>query len=376
MADIQRARDYATQQQFDSDVVNIYHQNNYSIEGKDAKELLHELSRTPAYQAEAREIARDCAEQMIMEVFVEVFKTDPTRLSNLRKNWVQAALLSAEDGYAKTGDPDTGTGDLASGRILSKLVARLIIDPERGLKQRVIQRAIEAAPNLTSQQMNSLSVLSIISTRSFRGETPSEIGFHMNNLFDSYYGHVATTNLDYSYMESCGVGTVLYGTPIYQKIRDNHIRTMRKSFRAEELPESISDEDRVQVLEDDPNQPGFLKVREDQIAEVPGLGGGLKDMTLALSSSGSRVGLRSFLQNKVVTSDELHERFQEEWPKLADFLDTLDAAGAFNFQVNTIGYMLAKEELDLRFPGSDVLGPVLQFDPPTPGGATEPHSSK
>jgi hypothetical protein len=38
MNDIQRARDYANQQQFKADIQNFYETHNYNIEGEEAKE--------------------------------------------------------------------------------------------------------------------------------------------------------------------------------------------------------------------------------------------------------------------------------------------------------------------------------------------------
>lgn len=377
MSDVQKARDYATQQQFTADVVNFYNEHNYEIDGKDAKEFLQELTQTPAYQAEALEIAQKCAREVAMAVFVEVFQEDPKLLANLRKNWVQAGLLSAQQSYAETGDPDEGTGDIRLGRNLAKLVAQMIIDPDRGFKGRVLRRAIDIAPNLTRQQMNSLSVLAIFATSTFHGSDLGEIAVNMERLFAPYYGDIPTRDLEYSYMESSGVGSLLIGTSIYERIVDKHRPAMRKPFLLSDVPTDVSEEDRAVYLEDDPKKQGLVRLRQEKIDELVGAGAldRLK-FKLDLKSGRSIRSLRSFVSEKMIDALELKELIAGHWPDLSNFLNSLNDARAFNFQVNTIGYMLAKQELDLRFPGSDILGPLLQLSEASPADAAEPHSAQ
>ena len=154
MSDSQRARDYANQQQFTSEIQNFITNNNYMIEGEEAQAYLVQIFRDnfPKLHNEAMQVATKCAEEMEVAVLAEIHDVDPAQISQLRKPSAQSALLAAQESYAQTGDPDTGEGDIALGRMLAKLVAKSVIEPTRSAKEILLQRAIRMAPLLTHQQ--------------------------------------------------------------------------------------------------------------------------------------------------------------------------------------------------------------------------------
>lgn len=366
MTDIQKARDYANQTSFNSEVVNVYNQHNYQIDGEDAKKFLLELSQTPGYQAEALKTARDCMEELAKAVFVEVYQVDPSSLRNLRKNWVQAGFDSAKQSYAKTGDPDEGGGEIVLGRILAKLVGKLILESDRGFREIMLRRAIDTAPLLTPQQINSLSVLSIMHTRNFTGATPREVAYSLNQVFSSYFGTIAPTEIEYSYMASSGVGTniQLLGQNIFEKLRNGHRAAMRKSFSLGALTAGTTSEDIAEYLESDPNDTSLVRLREDNMNELLGIGE-RTDYSRIHTEPESRRNFRQFAGKQFVESTEFEKIISDEFPGLFAFLTTLQSTGALHFDINTIGYMLAKQELDLRFPGNDFLLPQLGLQAPT-----------
>ncbi len=66
----------------------------------------------------------------------------------------------------------------------------------------------------------------------------------------------------------------------------------------------------------------------------------------------------------------------EKAPRLLDFMNQLDQAGVMNFTMNTIGYILASQELSLRYPGTNLLGPLIELESPSSADAAGPRSNQ
>lgn len=347
MSDVQRARDNALQQQYKADVQNFYETHNHQIDGHDAKEYLLELFREnfPALHAEAMEAATACAEDLAVEIVVEIAKTDPALLSNLRKPRLQAAFVSAQKSYAETGNPDTKTGNVRLGRVLAKLVSQLAAEETDGFGEIVLRQAIEIAPKLTRRQMNSLSVVTLFSSLRWP-PLPSvqEVAAMLDDVFRPYYEQIPVNHLEYSYMSASGVGSYLFGKTPYEEIRDKNAGAIRKWFTANDLPPETSPESLALIIEADPDSNEQWRLREDASAL---LGASLKGLPYK-----TKQAVRQFVASQYFSTDELKAIFAEEIPDLAEFLACINSTGALWFTPNAVGYLIAAEELSLRFPGA------------------------
>lgn len=354
MSDSQHARDYANQQQFKADVMNIHQHQHYSIAGEEASQYLSKIFQEnfPKLQDEALALAKDCAKDLATAIIGRVCEIDPELLSNFRKPNIQAALLSAQQSFAETGDFDTGTGDVALGRILIELVAKLASKPARSLNEIAIRRAIEITPTLTHPQINSLTIMALMRTAVYKGDDSAELLGYMHDFLRFYYGEVAVGHLEYSYMESAGVGTVQLGLPIFEVIAKQHLAAMRKRFTADEIPHEVDETDRSAFIEECPNSDGFFRIKEDKLDELTE---SLSMAGLGIGGSKSQRKLRTFLTSKLTSTEELAKIAEEETPELYKFLTQLEESNAPYFQVNTIGYLIAKQEIDLRFPGNRLI---------------------
>lgn len=368
MSDVQRARDHADQKQFQADVINYSEHKHYSIEGEEADKYLVRLfeNNFPQLQSKAMAVATKCAEDMAMAVIAGVCEVNPALLENFRRPNVQAALLSAEESFAQTGDPDTNQGDNALGLLLSRLVVKLAVGPKRSLREIALRRAIATAPNLTRQQVNALSVLAVFNTCSFHGENASKLLQSMHNWYEPYYGDIPKSANEYSFMESQGVGASLFGISTFEDIIKKHPRALRKRFGISEIAPNVLQADRETYLEPDPDFPDYLRFREENIQELSlkinslsAARGRISDHTEQL---GSLQTIRDMAGSSVfIHQDELKRMAEEQQPELFKMLTEIDASGAQHFQINIIGYILAKQELDLRFPGNDLLTQVTDL---------------
>lgn len=347
MSDIQRARDNALQQQYKAAVQNFYETHNHQIDGQDAKEYLLELFREnfPALRAEAMEAATACAEDLAVEIVVQIAQTDPALLSNLRKPRLQAAFVSAQKSYAETGDPDTKSGNVSLGRVLAKLVSQLAAEEADGFGEIVLRQAIEIAPKLTRRQMNFLSVTVLFSSLQWPPlSSVQEVAAMLHNAFSPYYQQIPANYLEYSYMTASGVGALLFGKSPYQEILDKNVGATRKWFTTNDLPPETSPESLAAIIEADPDSNGRWRLHEDV--------GALLNETLKGLTFKTKQDVRKFVAAQYLSIDELKAAFADEIPDLAEFLGHLESTKALGFIPNAVGYLLAKEELSLRFPGT------------------------
>lgn len=362
MSDSQNARDYANQNIYNID--NYHEHKHYDIEGQEAESYLIQLfdKNFPKLQNVAMSAAAKSAEGFTRAVLAGVTEIDPDLVDEFRRPDIQSAFLSAQQGYAETADPDSGTGDLPLGHLLSRLVIKLVRSSNRTFNNVMLKRAIAIAPHLTRQQINSLSVLSVFNTCGFNGSDPDSILTSMDVFFRAYYGDVATEHLEYSYMEASGVGSNLFGADAYEAICKRHRVAMRKTFDLKDLPSEV-DADTVkrfiQVSESDP-QRGCL--REESLDELFGNDRSF-DFAASIGKGKSERELIMFAGKSLTSPQELGQLAQGSFPALHDFITKMESAGAFHFQINTIGYILAKQELDLRFPGNTILTAVLPAEP-------------
>lgn len=388
MSDVQKARDYADQKQFKANIQNFTQNVVYNIEGEEARAYLVQLFRDnfPKMHAEAMAVATTCAEEMAVAVIAEIHADDPEKISNLRRPSAQSALLAAQESYARTGDPDTGQGDVVLGQLLAKLVAHAVIEPTRSLKEIALRRAIDVAPNLTEYQFNTLSVMSVTTVLYFRGDNPEELVEALDHFFCVYYKKIIDSYNELSYMAASGVGTVLFGLDVFAKICDRHKAALRKDFDSKEIPDEVTEEFRSTYLEAIPNSENRYRLRAEKIEEMTAMPGNVGDMATELSTSAAEAlklsrkdpkrVLRTFVSKKFWSGGEFKELVQTKAPQLHDFFQQLDDVGTMHFNINTIGYMLASQELSLRFPGTDLLGPVIELESASPDDEAGPRSTE
>ncbi|WP_431236659.1 LPO_1073/Vpar_1526 family protein [Mycolicibacterium aichiense] len=341
----QHAGDHAHQQQFRAATQNFYETHNHQIDGQDAREYLLRLfhDNFPNLHADAMAAALACAEDMAVEIVVELVKLDPALLSNLRKPRVQAALVSAQRSYAETGDPDTRTGDVNLGRVLARLVSQLAAEKTGGLGDIVMRQAIEIAPKITRRQLNALSVVTLFVGISWQShETISLIASDLVGIFSPYFGQIPTDFLEYSYMSASGVGSYIFGPDVFDQVREKNANAMRKHFSLDIVPREIPQELRDSLIEHVPGTTEVWRVRED-------VGKALNSKLPGLTFK-TRQTAAKFVQAHLMTSEELHVAIAAESAPLAEFLHQLDSTKALWLTPNAIGFLLAKEELSLRFP--------------------------
>lgn len=344
----QQAGDYARQQQYRAHIQQFYETHVHQVDGQDARQYLLELfhENFPKLHADAMDAAIACAEEMAIQIVVELVKIDPSLLSALRKPRVQAAIVSAQRSYAETGDPDTKTGDVSLGQLLAKLVSRLATEQTGGLADIILRGAVDVAPKLTRRQLHALSVVTIWGSMVWPTyESASDVLGSLDAMFSPYFGQIPSSPLEYSYMSAAGVGTYLIGPKPYEAIRDKNVAAIRKHFRSQDIPDDMPSELRDELIEPVPGDDNKLRMVADA---------GRRVSAKALPGVGykQRQTIAKFVASQFHTADEIKVLAMRKYPALAEFLDRLESASALFLTPNATGYVLAKHELELRWPGS------------------------
>jgi len=186
-----------------------------------------------------------------------------------------------------------------------------------------------------------------MSSISLRGTNASEFITGLDELFSPYFDAIPRNSLEYSYMSSSGAGTSLCGAAAYEQIRSKNISAMRKHFRIEDVAEVLTAEHRALLIELVPDGSELWRLQEDA---------GSKTTSSAQQSQIQRFNtnqsIKKFVASQYLSKEELRELVHQQRPELGQFLDQLDSTKALWFNANTVGYLLAKEELAARFPGS------------------------
>lgn len=345
MVDIQRAGNNSNQQMYRAENQTFNEIHLHQIAGEDAEQYLLRLLQNnfPALREEAMVAVRACMSEMVREVVIEIANEDPALLDKLRRPRVQAALVSAAESYAETADPDTGTGDTQLGGVLARLVVQLAHETTRTMADIAIRQAIEIVPKLTKRQINAMSVITMMNSLAWGGDTASDVAKLMGATLQPYFDDIPTHAVEYSYMSSCGVGTYLLGPSPYEKITTQHAAAMRKQFSLAELQNPLAYEFRESLLEPVHGQIDIWRMKENAPT--------IASKELQLDFQRLRAVMQ-FVQSLVLQPEELKTLIHAEQPELGRSLDQLEASSALFFNLNTIGLMLVKEELAVRHPGS------------------------
>ncbi|WP_150112878.1 LPO_1073/Vpar_1526 family protein [Streptomyces violaceusniger] len=211
---------------------------NFGIGYSDAKEIAKDAAMEvfeknfELLAQDAHELARIRAEELT-NVFLEAVqeKSLPV-LAAMRDPGVQSSLLTAQSGYAKTGDPDLG--DV----LVELLVDRIHLNDRRNTAQLALKKSLEVAENLSKELFALLSFNMMVKEVSF-GELSSveEVADSLARAihpFASDLTAVHPSDLDYL----AGLGCLIHaaGTlPPGQSMGMNYPGLFSRGFTEKEL---------------------------------------------------------------------------------------------------------------------------------------------
>jgi len=137
-----------------SDTTNIAVQNNYGIDAEKAAQLAINLfmENFPKLQEEARQIAKERAEELCGEVIKRLAESGKTDYSEFSDPDVQYMFYEAQKGYARFGESQLL-------EMLTELVSGRIMVKEESYVIRVYDKAVELALALSQSQIDYLTFI-------------------------------------------------------------------------------------------------------------------------------------------------------------------------------------------------------------------------
>jgi hypothetical protein len=297
---------------------------------------------------------------MTDKVVDRINETNPGLFVRWNEPRFLAVLTSVQRSYAETGDEDLGN-------TLASLVAGLASKPIRSMHEIVLRQAIDVAPHLTSAHLKALTVNLLLTRFHFNQAYDTELLITaLDTQFSPYYGELPSSQLDYSYMSSTGVGSYMeglqdLGNRPYQLVHKRYPNSMYPSFAFAEIQEIVSAEDQrlLAILPDSPDdvvQTGEttrianidrarFRVVDDRAAAILSNVHGAEEQLTEPERQ-----LRTKVRERSLSADQFRDQITELKPELAEFLRFLEESGAMNFQLHPVGIVLARHEMGDRAP--------------------------
>lgn len=292
--------------------------------------------------------------QVILESIVKKMREkDEALLSRFKDPRFLAVLTTVEKSFAET-------GDIELGEILSGLLADLASKSIRSRREIVLRQAVECAPRLTTTHLNALSVIFRIERIRYPYvANVAALILALNEDLSPYFDSIPEDTFDYEYMGSTEAGTYLSMTPsrYLDRVFTAHRNALYEPFVVNDFMNELNQGTTIddiqarlnevvallKLVPDDPNQRIKLDWEDgERILSV--------DSNVVKGLNPGELNLRSFLQDRSITSDGFEAAVREQAPELAQFFDRLQSSRAFNFRLSPVGLMLARHEMESRSP--------------------------
>lgn len=246
-----------------------------------AHQIALDVFRSNAFvlAGEAKDIASARAEQITERFLKELSEKNPAALQSASDPDFQHSVFEAQKAFARSGDVNLED-------ILVNLLSSRAAEPDRNLKQVVLNEAIEVTSKLTSSQINTITLL-------FRVRHTVQQGLHtIQHLSDvitkqilPFFEGMPDGEQAYRYLDYTGVAIVEVG-------QINFIELLRQAYQGvcsngideATMNQFVIEEPRLKVL--------FIKLSESEPVKY----------RLAISTTAN---LETVLKDNGITSDEV-----------------------------------------------------------------------
>ncbi|MCF3137051.1 LPO_1073/Vpar_1526 family protein [Streptomyces olivochromogenes] len=174
--------------------------NNYGISVKDAEHICIRLmeERFASYSQQAFQTAKARVEEFTYNYLKALTEKSPQAIENLGDPGVLAAVLEAEEGYAKTGDVNLG-------EILVEMLVKRTSETSRDTRQLALNEAIGAVQKLTDKHLDALSLIFFLTHVEANAPNLQTFLTVLNSVLEGVSGSFETlTPSDIQYLEATG----------------------------------------------------------------------------------------------------------------------------------------------------------------------------
>lgn len=295
------------------------------------------------FQGQAYDRALQSAERLLTR-FVEMLAVRaPENVESMKTVSMQHAILSAQTSAAIADDDD-----------LTDTLVDILIDKSgsepRSFKGVVLSEALTVANKLTTDQVNLLTALTIITRTVVHSLVdPEHVLAHLDSQCSPLYGKIPSTNTALQYMTYTGVGDIERAPGMlmgHVSIADNLVRTYDGAFTTgfdpELLPEGLKPGIGQGITQVEDRFSGGQHRYRFRIAASESLD--------VLARSGELNGMYSpyvdemkkLIQQGTLPIETFMQVTENSFPDLAKFLRDLDSISAATFQLSTVGIALGQ----------------------------------
>ena len=222
----QEGGEYSTNLQGQSIVIN------QGITYQDAKNIAIDVFKSNFLElsTNAAGIAKHRAEELIDDFLNKIKERNPNSLNSVEDPGMQSAIFTAQKEYAKTGDKD-----------LSDMLVDILVDraaqPERNLKQIVLDESLAIVPKLTLSQLDTLTIIFIIKySRNLEVSSIPLLKKYLEDYISPFTSLLSKEDSLYQHLEYSGCGSTSFGSLNIEQILLNDYKCIFcKGFTKEQF---------------------------------------------------------------------------------------------------------------------------------------------
>lgn len=286
------------------------------------------ISLTGQAQVDAEQRARDLLEEFIDRLASEA----PENITTVNSVSMQNAIYNAQKTAAITGDTDLAD------TLVDILVDKSGTEPQ-SFKGVVLSEALEVAGKLTTDQINALTVIVMLSrTLKFGWRSPELAVDGFAYQCEPFYNLIPKNNSAFQYMAYTGVGATTFGNSYYAQLAKSYNGSFSKGFTKSQIPESL-----YPFLESD----CFVLSHEDGDNSVykPGVATSqsLEDqLNMQHPIAEFATDYRTLIEGYQLEDSEVESFIRSRNSELAEFIDRLQGLGANAFVLSTVGIAIGQ----------------------------------
>lgn len=332
--------DKITKQEGGENSTNLQGQSiviNQGISYQDAKNIAIDVFKSNYLELseKAASTARQRAEELVDDFITQLQERSPQAINLMEEPGMQHAIFTAQKEYAKTGDKD-----------LSDMLVDILVDratqQERNLKQIVLDESLATVPKLTSNQLDTLTIIFLIKYSRNRGiVSVASLKNYLENQIQPFLAGLSKEHSLYQHLEFAGCGSISMGS---NQIENIYLQTYKglfcKGFTREQF-EVIG-----KRIEDFPTliMPCLHDNTKFQIASIDDDVFEEKANSVALSDEDKNL-IMPFLNNCQMNASEAKEVIKAQGEFLEVLFDVWENSSLKNMTLTSVGIAIATANL-------------------------------
>lgn len=283
----------------------------------------------------AASTAKQRAEELVDNFITEMQQRKPEAINSIEDPSMQYAIFTAQKEYAKTGDKD-----------LSDMLVDILVDraalQERNLKQIVLDESLAIVPKLTSNQLDTLTIIFILKYSRNYGiiDIPS-LKTYLATYVSPFTSNLSKENSLYQHLEFTGCASVSIGSSTIENI---YLKTYKgifcKGFTREQFEASglIFDNYPTLIIPCLNDSSKFqIAVLDEEILEQ-------KANALGISQD-DKNKLKTFVNNFQLNNTEAKDLLKSQGEFMESLFEIWDNSSLKNTSLTSVGIAIATANL-------------------------------